>query len=145
MASRRNRGWYDFAALMIGLAGVFNGFAGLTALFKKEYFSEASLVYQNLQVWAWIWLVVGVIQLITAAALVNGGGRVMAIVVAAGSAIVTFASIEAKPLWSLVILVADVLVIYHLSTKAAPVAQGETFPGSVAPGPETTPGSIQMH
>jgi hypothetical protein len=126
MARREKQGWFDFAALIIGLNGVFNGFAGLGALLRKEVFAEGSLIFQQLQVWAWVWLLVGALQVLVAAALLNGSGRVPAIAIAAVSAAVSFASMGAYPIWSLVVIAFDVLVIYHLTT-----GEGARSPGAL--------------
>jgi hypothetical protein len=50
MTEMRSTGIITFAAVMLSLAGFFNGIHGLAAIFKKEYFNEAGLLYQNLQV-----------------------------------------------------------------------------------------------
>lgn len=135
MASRRGRGWYDFAGALFALAGIWNALAGLSAIFKKEYFSESSLVYENLQLWGWVWLVLGLVQLGTAAALIGGGGRIVGIVLAAISATVSFASIGAYPLWSILVIALDVLIIYGL-TAHPESGTGEVFAPPVAPRPE---------
>jgi len=63
MSEKRGTGVITFAAVMLSLAGFFNGIHGLAAIFKKEYFNEAGLLYQNLQLWGWIWLILGVLQI----------------------------------------------------------------------------------
>src|SRR4029453_550653 len=114
------RGWYDFAGAMFGIAGFFNGIPGLTAIFKKESFSEDALVYQNLQLWGWIWLILGVVQIGAAISLFSGRGRVLGIVLAAGSAVVSFTSIGAYPLWAILVIAIDVLIIHGLTLHAHP-------------------------
>jgi hypothetical protein len=119
MAERsRGRGWYDFAGAMFGIVGMFNGIQGLSAIFKKEYFSEEALVYQNLQLWGWIWLIVGVVQIGAAISLFSGRGRTLGIVLAALSAVVSFASIGAYPLWSIAVIAIDILIIPGLTLHA---------------------------
>jgi hypothetical protein len=132
MAGRKGGGWYDFAGALFALAGVWNAVSGLSAIFKKELFSESGLVYGDLQLWGWVWLVLGLVQLGAAAALIGGGGRTIGIVLAAISATVSFASIGAYPLWSILVIVLDVLIIYGLTTHPEP-GGGEAFPPSVAP------------
>ena len=109
---------------------------------RKEHFSEASVIYGNLQTWAWIWLIVGIIQIATAIALTSGGGRFMGILVSAGSAVVAFLSLDVTPSWSLVILAANVLVIYHLA-KDGGSGHGVPMPGSIAPDQRTAPPPIR--
>jgi hypothetical protein len=135
--SRRSagRGWYDFAAVLFAIAGIWNGLAGLSAIFKKEYFSEQSLLYQNLQVWGWVWLIMGLLQLGAAAALVAGGGRGMGIALAAVSCVIQFASIGAYPLWSILVIALDIVVIYGLTAHGG-------RPASAFPEPAPRPADV---
>ena len=57
-------GWSMFAGVFLAIAGLFNALDGLVALVQKEYFNEAALVYQNMQVWGWVFLIVGIVQLV---------------------------------------------------------------------------------
>ena len=102
MSSRKPKapGVVTFAAVLFTIAGFFHGIEGLGAIFKKEYFNGASLLYSNLQVWGWASLILGILQ-ISAAYMIIGratAGRTLGIVVASISAIATFFSIEAHPL-----------------------------------------------
>lgn len=117
---RGGRGWYDFAGAMLGIAGFFNGFHGLGAIFRKEHFDEASLIFGNLQLWGWVWLVIGVVQIGTAIALFDGRGRVMGMVLAGLSAVFAFASLGAAPVGAAVVIAIDVLVIHGLSRHPDP-------------------------
>ncbi len=130
---RRGGGWADFAAVVFAIVGIANGIQGLAALFKKEYFSESSLLYSNLRFWAIVWIVVGCLQLLAASMLVGRarGGRTLGIVLASVSALVAFVSIGAHSTWGLIVLAMDVLIIYGLT--AHPEAFGEGA-GSVGPG-----------
>jgi hypothetical protein len=117
---RGGRGWYDVAGAMLGLAGLFNGIGGLGAIFRKEHFAESALLYQDLRVWGWVWLVVGVAQLGTAIALFDGRGRTAGMILAGVSAVVAFTSLDAAPIWSVIIIAIDVLVIHGLARNPAP-------------------------
>ncbi len=66
-------------------------------IMKKEYFAGGTLVYDNLQFWGWAWLIVGVVQVIAAMMLLAGQGRVLGIILAALSAVISFTSIGAYP------------------------------------------------
>ena len=116
---RGGRGWYDVAGAMLGLAGLFNGIEGLGALFRKEHFAESALLYQDLRVWGWVWLVVGVVQIATAIALFDGRGRTAGMILAGVSAVVAFTSLDAAPVWSVIIIAIDVLVIHGLARNPA--------------------------
>ena len=138
MARQGGRGWYDFAGAMFGIAGAFNAIQGLSAIFKKEVFSEEALVYKDLQFWGWVWLIVGIVQIAAAIMLFSGQGRVLGIVLAAISAVVSLTSLGAFPVWSIVVIAIDVLIIHGLTTRAD-VAVHETAMGPQAPRPEVPP------
>jgi hypothetical protein len=138
MAEKRGTGIITFAAVILSLAGFFNGIHGLAAIMKKEYFSESSLLYENLQVWGWIWLILGVLQ-ISAAYMLFGrasGGRTLAIVLAGVSAVIAFASMGAHPLGSILVIAMDVLVIYGLTVRADMFVPGGIDDSPIAPRPE---------
>ena len=61
MSSRKPKapGVVTFAAVLFTIAGFFHGIEGLGAIFKKEYFNEAALLYSNLQVWGCALLILG--------------------------------------------------------------------------------------
>ena len=142
MSSRKPKapGVVTFAAVLFTIAGFFHGIEGLGAIFKKEYFNEAALLYSNLQVWGWASLILGILQ-ISAAYLIIGrasAGRTLGIVVASISAIVTFFSIEARPLGGVVLIDVDVLNIYGLAVHGDAFVPGGIDDGPVAPPPETS-------
>jgi hypothetical protein len=126
--------------VLFTIAGFFHGIEGLGAIFKKEYFDESSLLYENLQVWGWVSLVLGVLQ-ISAAYLLLGrstAGRTLGIVVAATSAILTFFSIEAHPVGGILVIAVDVLIIHGLTVHADAFVPGGTDEGPMGPRPETS-------
>jgi len=138
MAEKRGTGIVTFAAVMLSLAGSFNGIHGLAAIFKKEYFNETGLLYQNLQVWGWVWLILGVLQ-ISAAYMLFGrasGGRILAIALAGVSAIIAFASMGAHPVGSILVIAMDVLVIWGLTVRAEMFIPGGIDDSPIAPRPE---------
>jgi hypothetical protein len=133
-------GWGTFAAVVFSIVGIANGIQGLTALFKKEYFSESNLLFQNLQFWAWVWLIVGVLQIIAAYLLLDNArsGRTLGIVLAAGSAIVSFISMGAYPLWSIAVLTMDLLIVYGLAAHPSGYIEGSSHgPGGAGSEPRS--------
>ena len=138
MSEKRGTGIITFAAVILSLAGFFNGIHGLAAIFKKEYFHESSLLYENLQLWGWVWLILGVLQ-ISAAYMLFGrssGGRILAIVLAGVSAVIAFASMGAHPTGSILIIAMDVLVIYGLTVRADMFTPGGIDDSPIGPRPE---------
>jgi hypothetical protein len=48
------------------VAGCWNLILGIAAFAKKEYFDTGSLLYENLSFWGFVWIVVALLQLLTA-------------------------------------------------------------------------------
>ncbi len=138
MAEReQSTGIVTFAATLFALAGFFHGIQGLGAIFKKEYFSEAGLLYSNLAFWGWVWLIFGILQ-IAASYMILGrasGGRTLGIIVASASSLIAFLSIGAYPLASVIVIALNVLVIHGLTIRAAMFVPGgvESAPSIAAP------------
>ncbi len=109
-------GWRDFAGTMMIVGGIFQTISGLVALFKPAQFvvSQSHLLIFNFTTWGWIQLIAGIVLLLSSASMFAGRfwGRFVTIFFATISAIVNFGFIWAYPLWSLIIIVLDVLVIY---------------------------------
>lgn len=135
MSEKRGTGIITFAAVMLSLAGFFNGIHGLAAIMKKEYFVQGSLLYENLQVWGWIWLVLGVLQVSAAYMLLGraSGGRMLAIFLAGVSAVIAFASMGAHPTGSILVIAMDVLVIYGLTVRGDMFVAGGIDDSPIAP------------
>lgn len=111
-------GWVYFAGLLMILAGTFQVIAGLVALFKDTVFlvaPENLLVFDYSQ-WGWVHLAIGLVLFFSAFSVFSGGtwGRVFGSLLAGLSAIANFAFITAYPLWSIVVITLDVLIIYAL-------------------------------
>jgi hypothetical protein len=112
-------GFTIFAAVMMMMAGVWQALAGLIAIFENEfYLTTRNYIFQfDVTAWGWIHLVVGVVVGLTGLALLAGQtwARVVGIVVAVLSAISNFLFIPYYPFWSLLIIAADVFVIWALA------------------------------
>jgi hypothetical protein len=112
-------GWVAFAAFMVMLSGFFQGFVGLTAILRDEFFIVApnSLVTIDVTSWGWAHLLIGIVLVLAGNAILNGKvwGRTVGVVMAVLSAVANLAFIPHYPIWSIVVIVIDVLVIYALT------------------------------
>ena len=102
---------------MILIVGVFNVIYGLAAIIEDDYFAADELLFGDLSLWGWVYLVIGVLQVVTAILIYAGNdfGAVLGIMFAGFNAIAALLSIGAYPLWSVIILVVDGLIIYGLT------------------------------
>lgn len=123
MESERLTGWAAFAGVVMLVVGILDAIYGIAALLNDQVITTAGngsgVIIWNFTAWGWIHLVVGVILVLTAFGLFSGsnGARVVAIVICVIGAIVQVGMITAFPLWSLILILLYVLVIYNLTVK----------------------------
>lgn len=112
-------GWVTFAGILMVVAGFLQAIAGLVALFKPALYvtTENHLLVLDFNQWGWVHLIYGIILIVGSASLYAGRlwARVLAITLAAISALLNFAFIWAYPLWSIMIIIMDILVIYGVA------------------------------
>jgi hypothetical protein len=116
-------GWVWFAAVMLIMNGAFSALYGLVALFDDKYYGVTpnGLLVFDITGWGWALLIFGIVSVLAGSALLSGAtwARVVAVVVAAINAIGHMAFASAYPVWALIVIVIDVLVIW------AVIAHGE--------------------
>jgi len=110
-------GWVVFAGIMMIMIGSFHALAGLVALFEDDYYvttSSGLVVNVDYTAWGWAHLILGALIALAGIALFAGQmwARVVAVIIAGLSAIVNMVFIAAYPLWSIVMITLDVVVIY---------------------------------
>jgi hypothetical protein len=110
--------WINFAAIMLGLVAVFQGIAGLTAIFKDEVFvaKRGLTVSIDYTAWGWIHLGISALLIIAAVSLMSGSmyGRIIGVFAAMVSAIGNLVFLTASPVWSVLMITIDVFVIYAI-------------------------------
>ena len=109
-------GWIGFASIMLYLAGFFHIIAGFAALINDKVYvaTKDALWVLNITQWGWIHIIGGLLAIIAASSLMQGHGfgRTIAVIVALASAVLNMAFIPMYPVWSILIIVIDILVIY---------------------------------
>ena len=113
----RGAGWLTFAAVMFLLAATFNAVYGIAALANDDYFAVDELLFGDLSMWGVFYLIAAACQ-VTAAMLIfaqSSVGAFMGIVIAMLNGTLALLSIGAYPIWSIIILVVDGMIIYGLT------------------------------
>jgi hypothetical protein len=112
-------GFILFAAIMMIMAGIFQAFAGLVALFENEFYvATRNYLFQfDATSWGWVHLLLGLLVAFAGYGLLSGKtwARTVAIFLAVLSAIANFAFIPYYPFWSLLIISLDVFVIWAIA------------------------------
>jgi len=122
-------GWAVFAGTILLIVGIFNAIYGLVALFRPRAITVTGqgVIVWDFSTWGWILLAIGIVQIAVSLGLfaVQGWARWMAICIAALSAISQIAFFTAYPLWSLLVILLDVLIIWQLSMHWQPEPGGQ--------------------
>lgn len=113
-------GWIVFASFMMFLVGSFQAVQGLVALLDDGFYlvRESGLVVNvNYNVWGTTHLVIGVLLMLCGAGVLTGNiaARSVGVALAGLSALANLAFLGAYPVWSILIITVDVLVIYALT------------------------------
>lgn len=110
-------GWIYFGGLVLLATGVVHVVNGIVALARADFVPAGTLLPVNLTGLGWGLLVGGVVFGAVGAGLLTGRtwARVLGIVLAALSILGTIGVFVAFPVWSTVVIVLDVIVLYALS------------------------------
>jgi hypothetical protein len=113
--------WIAFAALILLIAGVLNVAEGIVTLLYRDRTAVVAdrLYLVDVVGWGILVLVLGAVLLCAGAGVLSGRtwARVVAIVLTAVHAVVQVASLGAYPVWSLLMLGLDVIVLYALAAR----------------------------
>jgi hypothetical protein len=113
----RGAGWLTFSAVVLMIGGLFALIDGLVAVYQARFFTaNAVFIFSDLNTWGWIMVGLGVAGIASGLAIFSGRewARWVGIVVAGVSALGQLLFAQAYPLWSLMIMAIDFLVIYGL-------------------------------
>jgi hypothetical protein len=113
-------GWVAFAASMMILVGIFQVIQGFVAIFDDGYYRVAPsglVVNVDFTAWGWTHLLLGLLIVVAGMGVLSGNvvARTVAVILAGVSAILNLLFIEAYPIWSIIVITVDVLVIYAVT------------------------------
>jgi hypothetical protein len=112
-------GWVVFAGTMLILVGIFQIIQGLVAVFDDGFYlvhPSGLVVDVNYTTWGWTHVLIGIVGILAGLGLLVGNivARVVGVIVAMVSAVVNMAFVAAYPVWSLMLIALDVIVIYAI-------------------------------
>jgi hypothetical protein len=112
-------GFVVFAGVMLMIIGTYHAFTGLAAIIENEFFVVGRNYAYELDVtaWGWLHLIFGAIVAAAGYGVFSGAtwARVVGITLAAISAVGNFFFIPYQPVWAILIIALDVLVIAALT------------------------------
>jgi hypothetical protein len=110
-----------FAGTILGLIGVANVIAGVTAIDGSDvYPKNAILELWDLKTWGWVMLVAGILELAASFAIFTGNrlARSFAIAVVVLNATAQLLFVPAQPVWALCAFAADLFALRALVRDA---------------------------
>jgi hypothetical protein len=125
---RFRSGWVTFAAVIAAVVGAYHVLSGIAAIAEDDTTERLNEVLYgiNITAWGWFWLIIGVLQLVTAYLIYQRSvvGQMLGLIGAFLSATLSVFVVFVAPIWSLVVLALSVAVIYAL------LAYPEEFEGA---------------
>ena len=112
-------GWVVFGGAMLILMGIFQVIEGLVAVFDDGFYlvrQSGLVVNVNYNTWGWAHVLIGIVGVLAGLGLLAGNmlARMVGVVIAMVSAVVNMAFVSAYPVWSLMLIALDVIVIYAI-------------------------------
>jgi hypothetical protein len=115
-------GFVTFAGVLAIVIGAYNAISGIAAIAEDDYTEAAAEVLWDIDitVWGWFWLGLGVVQVFTGGLIIarSAVGLWLGVMWAAISATLTVFIIFVYPIWALVVIGLNVLIMYGLLDNA---------------------------
>jgi hypothetical protein len=119
-----NSGWVMFAGIILMINGILAVMYGLAAILNDQVVTVGGrgAIIWDITTWGWVTLVIGAIAALSGFGLLvgNSAARVLGIIFASLQAIAQFGLITAFPLWSVLIIAIDIIIIYQLTARWVP-------------------------
>lgn len=121
MESREASGWAIFAGIVLFIVGSLDVIYGLAAILNDDVIANTpnGVLIADFTTWGWITLLIGAFLILAALGLfaAQTWARWVAVILATIGAIAQVGLITVFPLWSILIITLQVLVIYNLTVK----------------------------
>jgi len=117
-------GWIMFAAFMLLLNGFIGVIEGAMALVNDDYYrvtASGLAVSVDYTAWGFVHLALGVALFACGIGVTSGNlaARAVGVALAGVNAVVALVFIEAAPVWGIIVITVDILVIYALTVHGS--------------------------
>lgn len=124
-------GWVVFAACMLMVLGTLNVFQGIAAVADEGYFRTPSgdLLVWDFTAWGVILMCFGGVQFLIGLGLFNASAlaRWCAVAVTMLNIIAQIGFLDARPVWTSIVIALDVVVLYALTARWAVATAPEEY------------------
>jgi hypothetical protein len=114
-------GWIAFAGVVMVILGCLDVLWGIAAIANDEVVVVGGhgVMILDITTWGWVQLILGLVVGLTGLGLLAGNelARVLGILLLALNAVVQIVWFSAAPLWSFLIIILDVVIIYQLTVN----------------------------
>lgn len=125
-------GWIKFAAMMMIIGGLLNALYGVIAVVNDEWvvWTNRAALYLDMTQWGWVHIVLGTVVVLCGFGVFSGNvlARAVGVIIASVSLIANFFFVPAYPLWAIIVMVIDVLVIWALIVHGGEMRTDERAP-----------------
>ena len=116
----RWEGWVGFGGVLMTIIGGFAVIEGLLALSSPTFFQTGGgrVLAMNLAGWGWLHLVLGILVVVAGLSVLGGAtwARGVGVALVAINMVVQLVWLPAFPVWSIIIIACDLLVLYAIAT-----------------------------
>ncbi len=121
-------GWIVFAGVIMLIEGFLDAMWGLAAVINNEVITVGGhgVIVWDISAWGWGHLILGTLVACTGLGLLAGAtwARVLGIVFVSLDLLVQFGTFTLFPLWSIMIIAIDIIILYQLTARWAPEGAG---------------------
>jgi len=114
-------GWTWFAAVMMWITGGFHAISGIVGLVTDEFLVVIPdyIFTFSVETWGWIHVVAGVFVFTAGVGVLTGKlwARIVGVAIAASSLLISFAWLPWYPIWSVIIIGVNAMVIWALTIR----------------------------
>jgi hypothetical protein len=118
---RQPTGWTVFAGAILFIVGSLDALWGLAAILNDDIVivGGQGAIIADITVWGWVHLILGSVMALTGLGLFAGssGARWAAVFFVTVNAIAQVVWFPAAPLWSFMIIILDVTILYQLTAR----------------------------
>ncbi|MFK4835094.1 hypothetical protein ACI3KY_05125 [Microbacterium sp. ZW T2_14] len=113
-------GWVMFGGIVMIIAGAFDALLGLTAILlpSNEYLfvTDEAVILLDAAGWGWWHLIIGAAIVLVGIFVLRGAtwARIVGVVLVSINAISQLGLLAVQPLWSLIMILLDIIVIFAL-------------------------------
>jgi hypothetical protein len=119
-------GWIYFAGVIMIVGGGFSVLQALGWLINKDDFPGKDEVFSaNVTTWAWVQLILGAVVVLAGFGVFTGNvlARTIGVLGAALSMLSSFVSLPFYPVWGIIIIAADAMIIWALTAHGRDIQQ----------------------